>query len=77
MAKTDFKSVDDYIAQQPQVMRSVLELVRGAIRKAVPHAEEQLSYKMPAYKLRGNITRSTLRPATSSRRSSMSLQRTR
>ena len=53
MAKTDFQSVDDYIAQQPQAVRSLLELVRGAIRKAVPHAEEQISYKMPAYKLRG------------------------
>jgi uncharacterized protein YdhG (YjbR/CyaY superfamily) len=53
MAKTDFKSVDDYIAQQPRAVRSLLELVRGAIRKAVPQAEEQISYKMPVYKLRG------------------------
>ena len=51
MAKTDFKSVDEYIASQPEAVRSVLERVRRAIRKAVPEAEEAVSYKMPAYKL--------------------------
>lgn len=51
MAKTDFKSVDEYIASQPEAVRSVLERVRLAIRKAVPEAEEAVSYKMPAYKL--------------------------
>jgi uncharacterized protein YdhG (YjbR/CyaY superfamily) len=30
-----------------------LELVRGAIRKAVPKAEESISYNIPTYKLGG------------------------
>jgi uncharacterized protein YdhG (YjbR/CyaY superfamily) len=51
MAKTAFKSVDDYIESQPQTVRGVLEIVRSTIRKAVPHAEEAISYGMPTYKL--------------------------
>ena len=53
MAKTDFKSVDEYIASQSEAVQGVLELVRSAIRKAVPNAEELISYKIPTYKLRG------------------------
>ncbi len=53
MVKTDFKSVDEYIASQPEAAQSVLERVRSTIRKAVPGAEEMISYKMPTYKLHG------------------------
>src|SRR5579859_3319304 len=51
MARTDFKSVDDYIAAQPEPVRRVLELVRSTVRKALPGAEEVISYQIPAYKL--------------------------
>lgn len=44
-------SVDDYIALQPVAVQIVLERVRGAIRKAVPAAEETISYQMPTYKV--------------------------
>ncbi len=53
MAKTDFKSVDEYIASQPEAVQGVLERVRSTIRKAVPQAEEVISYKIPTYKLQG------------------------
>src|SRR5712692_5289730 len=53
MAKTHFTSVDEYIASQPEAVQGVLERVRSAIRKAVPGAEEVISYKIPTYKLRG------------------------
>ena len=53
MAKTDFKSVDDYIASQPEAMQDILSRVRKAIREAVPGAEEMISYQIPAYKLHG------------------------
>ncbi len=53
MAKTDFKSVDEYIASQPDPVQGVLERVRSTIRKAVPEAEEVISYKIPTYKLPG------------------------
>ena len=52
MTKPEFKSVDEYIASQPATVQAALERVRSAIRKAVPRAEEVISYKMPTYKLR-------------------------
>ncbi len=51
MAKTDFKTVDEYIASQPETIQGVLERVRSAIQNALPEAEEVISYKMPTYKL--------------------------
>lgn len=51
MAKINYKSVDEYIASQPEAVQSLLELVRSTIRKAVPGAEETISYNIPAYKL--------------------------
>jgi uncharacterized protein YdhG (YjbR/CyaY superfamily) len=53
MAKTDFKSVDDYIASQPEAVQGTLGRVRSAIRKAVPSAREAISYQMPTYTLYG------------------------
>ena len=53
MPMPDVKSVDDYIASQPQAVQVVLERVRTAIRKALPKAEETISYKIPVYKLHG------------------------
>ena len=53
MAKTDFKSVDEYIASQPEAVQGILGRVRSTIRKAVPNAEETISYQIPAYKLNG------------------------
>jgi uncharacterized protein YdhG (YjbR/CyaY superfamily) len=53
MAKTDFKSVDDYIAVQPAASRKVLKRVRATIAKALPGAVEAISYQIPAFKLQG------------------------
>jgi uncharacterized protein YdhG (YjbR/CyaY superfamily) len=53
MAKTDFKSVDEYIATLPDDVQKPLKRVRDTIRKAVPKAEEVISYQIPAYKLHG------------------------
>jgi uncharacterized protein YdhG (YjbR/CyaY superfamily) len=54
MAKTDFKSVDDYIAWQPEAVQDILARVRSTIRKAVPGAQEVISYQMPTYMLDGS-----------------------
>jgi uncharacterized protein YdhG (YjbR/CyaY superfamily) len=51
MAKTKFKSVNEYIASKPKDVRDILQAVRGAIRKAVPAAEEGIAYQIPVYKL--------------------------
>jgi len=53
MAKTDFKSVNEYIASKPKDVRDILKRVRSTIRKAVPAADEVISYQIPVYKLNG------------------------
>jgi uncharacterized protein YdhG (YjbR/CyaY superfamily) len=53
MARTHFKSVDEYIASQPDEVHAVLKRVRRILRKAVPGAEEEISYEIPTYKLHG------------------------
>lgn len=55
MAKTAFKSVDEYLATQPAAVKLILSRVRSTIRKAVPGATEVISYQIPAYKLHGGI----------------------
>lgn len=50
-----FKSVDDYIASQPQDLQPKLNRLRQIIRKAAPRAEEGIGYGMPAYKLSGPL----------------------
>ncbi|MGO9895799.1 MAG: iron chaperone [Bryobacteraceae bacterium] len=53
MAKTDFKSVDEYIGSQPEAVRGIVGRVRRTIVKAVPEAQEVISYRMPTYTLNG------------------------
>jgi uncharacterized protein YdhG (YjbR/CyaY superfamily) len=53
MKKSVPKSVDEYIAAQPEGARPKLEQVRAAIRRAVPEAVEGIGYRMPGYKLHG------------------------
>jgi uncharacterized protein YdhG (YjbR/CyaY superfamily) len=51
MANTAFRSVEEYIATFPEETQRVLQQLRRTIRKALPSAEEVVSYKMPAYRL--------------------------
>jgi uncharacterized protein YdhG (YjbR/CyaY superfamily) len=53
MAKTDFKSVDEYLASKPEAVRRALTRVRSIVRKAMPGAEEVISYQIPAIRLYG------------------------
>jgi uncharacterized protein YdhG (YjbR/CyaY superfamily) len=47
------KSVDEYLAAQPEAIRPKLEQVRSTIRATVPEAVEGIGYGMPGYKLHG------------------------
>ena len=47
------QDVAAYIAAFPRSVQTVLKRVRSIIRKAVPDAEEAISYQIPAYKLHG------------------------
>lgn len=49
------KTVDAYLAAQPPLQRKVLAQVRATLRKALPKAEEVISYSMPAYRLHGYV----------------------
>ena len=55
MAKTDFKSIDEYIATFPKNVQKILETVRRTINEAVPESEEVISYQIPAFKYHGFI----------------------
>jgi uncharacterized protein YdhG (YjbR/CyaY superfamily) len=55
MAKNVPSSVEEYLAQRPVSTRAALETVRGAIRRALPHADEVIAYAIPAYKLDGKV----------------------
>ena len=54
MARAASKSVDEYIARHPEEVQAILRRVRSIIRKAVPGAEEVISYQIPTYKLHGS-----------------------
>ena len=53
MPKTSFQSVDDYIAAQPESIQDTLHRIRAILRKALPGADEVISYQIPAYKIAG------------------------
>jgi len=55
MANTDFKSVDEYIGTFEKEVQATLQKIRKTILKAVPKAEEVISYQLPAYKFHGWI----------------------
>jgi uncharacterized protein YdhG (YjbR/CyaY superfamily) len=48
-------TIDEYIADFPRDVQPLLEKVRAAIRKAAPDATEAISYRMPTFKLQGNL----------------------
>ena len=46
-------AVDRYIEAQPAAVRAVLARVRQTIRRAIPRAEEGISYGIPTFKHQG------------------------
>ena len=54
-SKPDFKTIDEYIADQAPETREVLQKLREAIHEAVPEATEKISYQMPTFFLNGNL----------------------
>jgi uncharacterized protein YdhG (YjbR/CyaY superfamily) len=63
MAQASITTVDEYLAAQPAAAQRVLRRVRTLLRKALPTAEELLSYKIPAYRLPGGGALFAERPA--------------
>jgi uncharacterized protein YdhG (YjbR/CyaY superfamily) len=48
-------TVDEYISRCDKPAQKVLRQVRRAIRKAIPEAEEGISYQIPAYRVDGRV----------------------
>jgi uncharacterized protein YdhG (YjbR/CyaY superfamily) len=46
-------TIDEYIANYPKNIQSILEELRQAIRETAPDAKEVISYQMPAFKQNG------------------------
>jgi uncharacterized protein YdhG (YjbR/CyaY superfamily) len=46
-------TVDEYIAQFPEVVQQIMGKIRSVIKETAPQAEEKISYGMPAYHLDG------------------------
>jgi uncharacterized protein YdhG (YjbR/CyaY superfamily) len=49
------KDIGEYIELQPEEVRATLTRIRNSIKKAVPEAEELISYQMPAFRLNGML----------------------
>jgi len=47
------KTIDEYIATSPPDVQPILQRIRATIRKAVPDAEEMISYRMPTFRRHG------------------------
>ena len=47
--------IDDYIAEQPESIRDLLQQVRMRLRETLPEAEERLSWRMPTFWHKHNI----------------------
>jgi len=48
-------SIDAYIEGCPEAYRGRLQALRAAIREAAPEAEEAIRYRMPTFRLKGNL----------------------
>lgn len=54
-AKRTPSTIDDYLKSVPADRRRALEDLRAKIRSIVPHAEECISYRIPAFRLNGVV----------------------
>ena len=48
---SDYSSIDQYIASAAPAVRPILNEIRCVAKRAVPQAQETISYKLPALKL--------------------------
>jgi uncharacterized protein YdhG (YjbR/CyaY superfamily) len=55
MENLPVKTIDEYLAYQPEKVMEVLENLRQIIRDTAPEAEEVISYGIPAYKYHGML----------------------
>jgi uncharacterized protein YdhG (YjbR/CyaY superfamily) len=49
------ETIEDYIAQYPGDVQRILKKLRQTIREAAPEAQEVISYRIPTFRLNGNL----------------------
>ncbi len=54
-AKSQFKTVDEYIDSFPEKEREILQTLRQTIKDEVPDAVEAIKYGMPTFVFHGNL----------------------
>jgi uncharacterized protein YdhG (YjbR/CyaY superfamily) len=55
MRKSKVQTIDDYISTFPDDVQAVLGAIRRTIKKSAPQAVEAISYRIPTFKLNGNL----------------------
>jgi uncharacterized protein YdhG (YjbR/CyaY superfamily) len=50
MAKTDYKTIDEYHLAFPEDLRQRMQSIRELVHQVAPGAEEVISYQIPAFK---------------------------
>lgn len=53
MAKTDFKTIDEYHSTFPTEVQERMQQIRKTIKTVAPEGEEVISYQIPAFKYKG------------------------
>ena len=55
MAKTDFKSIDEYHKTFSPELVQRMQQIRDVVHKVVPDVEETISYQIPCFKYNGYL----------------------
>ena len=55
MAKTDYKTIDQYHRAFPADVVERMQKIRNAVHKVVPDVEETISYQIPCFKYNGYL----------------------
>lgn len=50
MAKTDFKTIDEYHQTFPEEIQGRMQAIRKIVHQVAPEADEVISYQIPAFK---------------------------
>lgn len=53
MAKTDYKSIDEYHSNFPEEIQERMQTIRKIVHEVAPDVQEVISYQIPAFKYKG------------------------
>ncbi|RPD40067.1 iron chaperone [Chitinophaga barathri] len=55
MAKTDYKTIDEYHNVFPEEVQERMQAIRDVVHKVAPGVEETISYQIPCFKYKGYL----------------------